>query len=349
MKNKKFNIGLALLLAGSLILTNCTKNKTSKAPEPDSDTIAAREAALMMVTVTDIGDVCGQVCNNDGFLLGFQSYAPLSIMVGTTNINSIAAVVTSTASKTYDVIYNNTVGKDGIVRNGKLHFDYSMTTQPTSLPATLYREAGYVVKVTSPGNLIINGDTVLINSMVISNTTPIGFPLTAPFSPSLGVNITWSQVADVTIHRKDGKTVKFNGTLNRTLLNTNNTSVPMPAGSTVNTFTVYPKPYNSQLYLQKEYVSYTGTASGYLSNNDAFSLNIAAEAPLTRNFNSSPEAFVAIGGVFNSPERHPFISGIFYVDPGTKTKRKVDFGSADIVDYNAKITIDGITYSEDFK
>ena len=354
MKNKKFTIGLALLIAGSVVLTNCTKNKTNKPVDPDTDVTAAEDVTRMLKIITDIGDVVGQTCNNDGFLLGFQSYSPLSKTQGTVTVNSTAAVVTSTASQTYDVVFGpfgtSTIGKDGVIKQGIIHMDYSATSLPTSLPATLFREAGYYVKVTSPTNLIFDGDTVLINSMNIFNSTDIGFPLTSPFTPSLGVNIKWKYTVNITVHKQDGKTTKFSTTnLLRTLLNTNNSTIPMQAGATVNTFTVYPKPYNSQLYLQKEYVSYSGDATGYLANGDPFVMNIPSEFAITQNFNNSPEAFVSVSGAFISPERHPFLSGVMTVDPGTKTKRKVDFGMPDVVDYNAKVTVDGITYGVDIK
>jgi hypothetical protein len=357
MKNKKFTfLGLALVVAGSLVLTNCTKNKTNKIVEPDTDTEAARDVARAVQTVVEINDIVAPLNEDNTPVTLYTYYAPLSMSVTTgtvtTVVNSTAPIVNQQfSSKFNDITFSNTIGKDGIRKNGMIHCDFSATAATAN--ADKYRHAGWDCKVTSPSGLIWNNDTIFIYSYRIFNTTTVGFPGTgaSPLQPSKGVKITWQITANIAIHREDGKWIKWNGTLNRTLENTNNTSVPMPPGTLVTTFTVFPSPYTLAYYNQRSYCSYTGSGKGdAVANGDTYVMEISSDFPLMRNMNSSPEAFTnPVSNMLITPEKHPFVSGVMYVDPGTKTKRKVDFGMPDVVDYDAKVTIDGITYGVDMK
>ena len=110
------------------------------------------------------------------------------------------------------------------------------------------------------------------------------------------------------------------------------------------TFTIYPGPAYGSLNWAKAYSSYSGAGTVTLPNLGACPLTMTN---LTRNINSSPEAFYAGGGMLVTPERHPFISGLMNFKSSSKPARDVDFGVADVVDYNAKVTIEGITYEVD--
>lgn len=348
MKNKKSTIGLMLLMAGSLALTNCTKDKTNPQPEPDKDMTTTTEAVNTQMIINDIQELCGQVCESNAFLLNDHDATPVTIMQGTNTINSSNAMV-NVGSNSYTLTFNNTVGRDGRVRNGVLVFDYTAT--PASVPNKFYRIPGFIVDVTSVGYSVDNY-TISINNMRISNTTPIGFPGTAPFFPS-ATKMSWSQTANVSVMSTDGTntlTTTFNGTINKTLENTNNTAIPMPPGPTATTYTVfgYSGVNNNFLKLDLQHASYVIEGAGTLANGTAYTLNTTS--PLTRNFVSSPELFVVVSNEVITVERHPFLTGMVNFKPTGSSDRVVDFGeSGTIVDYNTKVTIEGITHSLDIR
>ena len=74
MKNKKFNFGLTLLMAGSLFLTNCTKNKTNEPPAPDYEMGSTKDIVKAQMIVTDIFDMAGQAGEGASGLLPFLSH-----------------------------------------------------------------------------------------------------------------------------------------------------------------------------------------------------------------------------------------------------------------------------------
>lgn len=343
MKNKKFTLGLTLLMAGSLFLTNCTKNKTNEAPSPDNATQSTQEVVTVQMILCDIYDICGQVNDGASGLLPYLSYAPLSTMQGTTVINSTnhSPFVTFSVGTTYwrEVTFNNTIGKDGRVRNGTLRFDYSPSTVAT---VEYNRHPGFVCDVIATG-YSVDDYTVGITSMRIKNTTPVGFPTTPSLTPAF-YKLTWNMTSNVTITRGT-ETRSWNGSIDKTLLNTNNSAVPMPTVSP-QTFTVYPPPAYGSLDWSKSYCSYSGSGSGTLANGDFYNMTMTN---LTRNNNNSPQKFYAnpSDDMIMIPERHPFVSGLMSFKPGSKPTRDVDFGVAEVVDYNAKVTIEGITYDVD--
>lgn len=345
MKNKKSTIGLMLLLAGSLVFTNCTKDKTNHEPAMDTDVNTSAEAVTAQMIISDIHEIAGQVCETNSYLLGYHDGTPLTTVMGTTTINSNAAtIVADLINEFFTVTFNNTVGKDGHVRNGVLKFDYA----PTVVAAVdHYRQAAFICNVTGIG-YTVDDYTVQINSMQIKNTTPLGFPNTGTLTP-VNVNLSWSQTCDVQIMKASGtttQTTSFAGTINKTLKNTNNTAIPMPTGNL--TYTVFPSPYTTALYLNKQYCEYTGGGIGTLANGTPYFYEITS--PVTRNFVSSPEPFLSSNGAIISPEKHPFLTGTVSFRPKERKDRIIDFGgNGSIVDYNASVTIDGVTYHVDVK
>jgi hypothetical protein len=343
MKNKKFTIGLTLLMAGTLVLTNCTKGKMNEAPSPDYEFKSTQDMNRMTMIIADIDEIGATAANQYTNLFGWQSYTPLSIMQGTNTINSTAGVIAADNTPGvggYTVTFNNTVGKDGHVRNGVLMFNYGATT--TLVGVDYGRQPAFCAAVTAVG-YTVDDYTVTINSMKVTNTTPVGFPSTTPYTPA-NYNLTWSIASDIKVtHAAEIST--FNGTINKTLLNTKiGTQVPMPIASP-QTFTAYPATGTS-LNLPKAWYSYSGTGQGSLPDVGPYGVTITN---LTRNFNSSPETFYSSAGMFVTPERHPFLSGTMTFKPGAKPTRDVDYGAGENCDYNAKVTISGITYDVDCK
>ena len=357
MKNKKFTIGLTLLVASSLFLANCTKGKKSEAPSPDYEMQSTQDVNRIQIILSDIHEI-GATIGGQNSVQGWQSYTPMTIMQGTNTINSIAAAVGATVTpgaQCFDITFNNTVGKDGHVRNGYLKFYSGPTT--TVAACDYYDQPGWTAVVTGVG-YTVDDYSVAINSMTITNTTIVGFPV-APNTPT-NTNLTWKQDADVTITRAVGTstlTNKFKGSINKTLLNTRYgvlVSIPSATnatGITQTTYTAY-VPSPRLLSCSKQWASYSGQGTGELQDVGVYGVTFNG---LTRNFNASPEKFLAITPSptitvgFVTPERHPFLSGTLSFKPGSKPTRDVDYGSGDNFDYNAKVTISGITYDLDCK
>lgn len=350
MKNKKFTIGLTLLMAGSLFLTNCTKNKTNEAPSPDYETQSTKDMAQLHMILNDIIEIGGQANDGASGLNPYLSSTLTSVMVGTTNVvSSPAAINIDLINKFYTVTFANTPGNDGHVRNGQLRYDYAASSN-SLVPQIFYRTPGYIANVTSTAYTIDNY-SITINSLQIRNLLQVGFPNTGNLTPA-NYNLAWGITADITVTDASGSR-NLKGDLTKTLLNTNNTAVPMPLTGS-QTFTIYQGPGYSSLAWNKAYVSYSGTGVGTTAAGP-FSYTLSA---LTRNFNSSPEGskyitYVApnpnAATIVDDPERHPFLSGIMTFKEGAKSTRIVDFGSGNVVDYNASVTIQGVTYDVDCK
>lgn len=347
MKNKKFTLGLTLLVAGSLFLTNCTKNKTNEAPALDNNTASTQEVTKIQMIVNDIMEIAAQGGNGATGLQPFLSDPTTtnSIMQGTNTIMNTPAILdVQLIPKYYTVTFNQTIGRDGRVRNGVLTFNYLATTN-SLVPQIFHRTPAFDCMVTGLG-YAVDDYSVSITSMRIFNKTIVGFP-TVPNTPTNTI-IKWDVNADVTISRAVGSTTEissFNGTINQTLLNTNNTPVPMPIASP-QTFTIYlSPPLYATLKWENAYCSYSGNGTGTLANGDGYTLSMSN---LTRNNNNSPQKFYANpSGLMIVPERHPFVSGLMTFKPGSKPTREIDFGVGEVVDYNAKVTIEGITYDVD--
>lgn len=352
MKNKKSTIGLMLLMAGSLVLTNCTKNKTNEAPTPDTDMTAVSEVVSTQMILADIIEIASPVCEGLSVYNYHDIGSSMSIVSGTSAITTGTSTnVGNTTLKYYEVTFNNTLGRDGHIRNGVLRFDYSPTLNSAVIDH--FRLPTFIVNVTATGYSIDNY-TLQINSMKIENTTPDGFPTTNPYLPSLGVKLSWKQTSNISFLKSNGTTTStstFSGTITKSIENTNNTAIPMPPGYS-NTYTVTTYPTFGTLSYDKCYNSYSTEGTGVLADGSPYSLSVTS--PLTRNMVSKPSTFnttwnSTVGALdIVTSERHPFLTGNMIIKAGSKSERYVNFGeSAENVDYNAKVTIEGITYDLD--
>lgn len=350
MKNKKSTIGLMLLMAGSLVLTNCTKNKTNEAPEPDTDMKAVTEVVTTQMILSDIIEIASPICEGVSLYNYHDCGSSMNIVSGGTAVTT--GSYSSTAqltSKYYEVTFNKTLGRDGHIRNGVLRFDFSPTVNSATYDH--FRLPTFDCNVIATGYSIDNY-TLQVNSMNIKNVTPDGFPTTSPYLPALGTKLSWKQTSNVTFLNGSSSS-SFNGSITKTIENTNNQSIPMPAGYSTNyTVTVYPS--FSYLSYDKCYNSYKGEGTGTLSDGTPYTMTISDAAPLTRNMVSKPTTFSTNwNSTLNAydiitAERHPFLTGLMTIKAGSKAERLVNFGgAAEVVDYNAKVTIAGITYDLD--
>ncbi len=352
MKNKKFTIGLTLLLTSTLLLTNCTKNKTNDPPVPDNNTQSTADLVELQMIMGDIIEMAGQGHDATG-ISPYLSSTLTAVKVGTTMVasNPVAPNV-QTVPKYYTISFTNTPGNDGHVRNGVLKYDY--VTSTSTVPIIVHSTPGFIANVTATAYTIDNY-SVSINSMTIKNLVASGFPLTAGLTPT-NVNLSWSISANLTV-ASPSWTRNITGDWTKTLLNTGNQAVPMPLTGT-QTFTIFQGPSYASVIWAKAYVSYSGSGTANLQGTTGGGSIIKYTMNnLTRNFNSSPEGYKYIKYVpstnlyfcpnVDDPERHPFLSGLMNFQEGANPNRQVDFGAGDVADYNAKVTISGITYDID--
>lgn len=349
MKNKKFAIGAALLMAGSLLLTNCTKNKTNEALSPDNEKNTSKEVSKLHWFAADIFDICLEACDK-GQLSAVHNYSgSVVVSVGTNTFAHVAAGPPTIMGKVYTIVFNNTVGKDGHLRNGTLQFDYTPSPVVT---ATEPKHTQWIANVTAT-NFTIDDYSLTVTGMQIANTTPVGYPA-PPYTPSV-TSLSWKETGNISVSRTVGSgtnavttTNTWSGTLNMVLLNTFNQAVPTPtAGSITPTINLNPNGNTSPLQWQYAHISYDGTSTGTLDNGiGAFTSTITAA---TRNMNVSPETWYKdnVTNMLVSAEKHPFLTGTLTFKPGSHPTRVVDYGISTIVDYNAKVTIQGITYNVD--
>lgn len=106
-----------------------------------------------------------------------------------------------------------------------------------------------------------------------------------------------------------------------------------------------PNVYNNtgNLPIQWHYANINLVGNGTGSNNK-WSFEITFNQPNTdflyRDFKTcAPEGFV-------KPGKHPFTKGLIYLKPNNKNTQIINLGEG-TCDYNAKVTIDGITYQVD--
>jgi len=310
MQTKQFILTLStLVLAGSLMLTSCRK-KTKEEEDVDKDQTEASENHYAESTMNDIAAMSSQ-STESGTLTTFRMNESNDFFM------SACANVSSTSNRTYTVDFGTTpcLCADGKMRSGKLMFDYSASTTPTTMPVH-YRNPGFKCSVTS-SNYVVDGYTVNIVSKTIENTTPL-----ASVSPSLaaGAKLTWSISANVSIIKPSGGgTITWNCNRTKTLLNTNDPNCYVDQNTAIN--------------WTKAKIQLDGSANGTTASNNSYTSVITA---LVRDF-----------GGCKVGNRYPFISGKIDFTPGSKATRYIDFGNGSC-DNNGTITIKGITYTFSF-
>lgn len=314
MKNKKFILGLTFLVAGTLLFTNC-KKESPKVPEPDKDFGSSSDAALALYILSDINEICAQ--SGDGG-------ANVPDYDGIINRDTVAKIVT--------VTYNNLKGPDGKVRDGVLKYSFG----PSTLGAKYYRQPGYKATVEAI-NFSVDGYSVIINSMDISNSTTNGF------NPAV-TNLTWVQNLNMEIWKPNGENkITANGSLTKTLINTN------PATAGTGTMVPYTN-INTAIKWQFAKITNHGTIQGESSDLRKYKAVVEKETALKRDLSCAPDVLLF-------PRKHPIIKGMVTldVDPDNanlttkKHMRYIDYDpfKNETCDYNTSITINGISYSMD--
>jgi hypothetical protein len=312
MKTQKLTYALtALLLCGGLIFTSCRKKDNTDDKQPDNEQSSASDNNLAEGTGNDIVAIGSQVFEN-GSLTTFKTSGIAVMMTSTCAIITSASNGTMITTYTVDFGTNGCTGDDGRVRKGKLIYDLSGSTNG----AKYYRNPGFKMIVTSQ-NYSVDGNLVTIGQKVVTNTTFAGIP--QGINP--GTNLTWSITSNLTIVKaNNGGTVTWNCTRTKELTNTADQNCYKGQGQAID--------------WTKAVIKLNGNSSGVNSQGENYTASLNN---LIRDFNCTPDA--------TKPHRHPFISGTISYSPGIRPTRLVDFGSANNCDFNATVTINGVTYA----
>jgi hypothetical protein len=307
MVMKKYTLILgALVICSGIAFTSCKKRETKKAEEPDKETETVQDNATMETISNDLASMGSQLAETGNL----TEYRSGSIELAMAPCATVSGVGTGTI--TVDFGSTGCVGKDGRTRTGKLFFDISGSTPTTSV---YYRNPGFRVNI-SGQNYVVDGYQVTINNKSIANTTTNSIPT----GTNPGVNLTWSVSANISVVKPNNAgTVTWVCNRTKELINTND-----------------PNCYKGQTLAidwSKALVRINGTASGTNARGESYSV-IAVD--LERDFTCTPSAL--------QPYRHPFIKGKLNYTPGTRPTRYFDYGNGGC-DFNATVTINGVTYA----
>lgn len=312
MKTKKLIFSLSvILIAGSLAMTSCKKKKNEEQEQPDTETNSASDNNYAESLINDLQSIGAQASEN-GALSTFKGGNGSG--GGEIILAPCATITVDSPNKTFTVDFGTTgcEGTDKRTRTGKLIYNYSASTNS----ATAYRHPGFSCTITSD-KYKVDGNEVIINNKTVTNTTQLGF------NPST-TNLTWTISANIQIIKaNNGGTITWTCSRTKTLLNTNDPTVYAANGAT---------PIN----WLKAKIQISGSASGTNAGGENFA---STATNLVRDFQCTPNSF--------QPHRHPFISGTIEYTPGNRPTRYVDFG-AGTCDFNAKVTIKGVTYDVTF-
>jgi hypothetical protein len=349
MKMKKVTLGCSLLLAATMFFSSCNKKKANEAPAQDMEFETSKYVTFGNNIATEI-EIIASYLGENYLTTGYFTPAP-----GTGSLSPSYTITTDrdTTAKKLTITYTGSVTcRDGKKRNGSIVIDYSGSS--TTLGAKFYRDPGFKATI-SLNNYWCDGWFVDdVNPITVTNN------MASNYSPSTD-DLNWTMSAFLSIIPEvpadSVKKIVWNGTLKKTLTNTENTSIMA---------TNKQSPINWVRYnaagtpTAGAMVAYTGTVTGVTKRIVSYKFEIDSEKPataLTRDFSCSPDKIL---GVINTPsvvtyysEFHPFISGkakFTSLDNGTAEPRYIDYASGEAAapcDNSATITIKGITYNLD--
>jgi len=313
MTTKRVTLSFAALLLSAALITGCKKEENT-APEPDTDTSGAIEAAWATFQITDIDMICGYLGEN----LLYNTIFNAEIAPG----NGTVTPIRDSAAKFLFLAFNQTKCIDGHFRDGTVSFKYEYV--PGKFPfqtksSKYYRDFGYAGELTL-SEYKVDGYKI---------RTVGGYPAViynklegADWNPKTE-NLKWFMDGyfDITDPVDTSKHMKIDVKLNKILTNTSDPKTFNPNKNSAITWT-------------NAVCAYDGTVTGTHFNGTAFTMTISSQSPVYRDFTCFPES---IGGVVatNTPgvfatvkqEFHPFNKGIASYMPKGKYRQEIYFGN----------------------
>lgn len=335
MKMKKIATKFSAIALMALALTSCNK-KANVAPEADKEFQSAVDASAAAMIVTDIDMIVAQA-SEYSYMSFYSTF--------TSTTTNVATLNRDTTNNINTITFNNSIGADGKVRNGKILVDYTKCSTGTITAGgqQYIRNPNHMSVVTfvnySVGKYRIKDSS----TFKVINTTPAGYTRSVtPLSWSIIASVYLSDTTDNNASRQ--MDLSFNGTLTKQLTNsTSNTIHPSSNLPIVWTTTNNAKSSSAINAI----VSYKGPAAGITgvtSKSTAYKFVIDDTKPLIRNFGCSPDYYI-------NKEQHPFINGKVAFTTGDKSIRTVYYGDANgnaFCDNSGIVYIDGLSYNVDF-
>lgn len=341
MTTKRLTLGFATLLLSSALIIGC-KKEDNVAPDPDTETSGAVEAAWATFQITDIDMICSYLGEN---LLYTSIYNDLK-EAG----NGTVTPIRDTNAKYLFLAFNQTKCVDGHFRDGTIVFNYSYV--PGKFPnqsksSKYYRDFGFAGELTMSEYKVdgykirtTNGVPAIIYNKVSG----------ADYSPATE-NLKWylDGSFEITDPNDTSKHMSIVVKLNKTLTNTSKPEVFKPNKTAAITWT-------------NAICAYDGTVTGKHFNGTAFTMTVSSESPITRDFTCFPESISGVAatntpGVFApvKQEFHPFKTGIASYMPDKKYRQEIYFGNEGTPDLAAQcdntgvVLIKGNSYQVNFR
>ena len=338
-----FAIGLSFLM----VLFACKKEKKEPAPTPtpgpvlpaDTALQTAKQVCLVNLLVSDVEMICG-VMGEDETNSRANFYEPNLAVSGSGTVT----VIRNIAVRRVSYHFNNTICRDGRVRDGSVWmfykyrlpsmvYPYADSIKPGATPPydqfdyvypdlphpytgneNYIRDYNFSARITleeykvdgwSVDNKDYENPNPTMNN-VYAFITNLRSNTVTPLASPLG----WSFEGAFTM-KKGQDSMAWKGTWTKTLENSNDPQVfASNAQSPVN------------WALAK--VSYTGNSKGYTPGNIAYNYQIDVGYPIGRDFTCSPDLAA-------SPPAagfHPFTSGVLsFTTAASPNKRTIDYGS----------------------
>lgn len=347
---KKHSVLICTTLAAGWVLFSCTK-KPDVAPVADTEVKTSIDAAYATQLVSDVEMICSFI--GEDHSTGYQKfYGPVPA--------SLSSFSIIRAGNRISINYNNTMCRDGKVRDGSIWLFFKeaeYATHPITGNENYIRDYNFTGRITLEeykvdGWLIDNKDYENPNSGT-NNTTVLITNLRADSKTPVSGNLQWTLSGGFTM-RKNADSMAWKGTITKTLDNTGDTKV-------------FAANAQSAIDWSMAKISYRGEAKGYTPGNVPYTIKYSDKAPLRRDFSCFPDKVKDVNnGTTLSPnfrEFHPITSGIAYFTTGNAYPREIYFDNTQITyggdlspidlpaqcDNKAAVQIKGIFYPIDLK
>lgn len=336
----------AILVATSLLFTDCEKRVPNKPPVPDTEVQSALDAAWATYVVTDIVMMCGYMGENELLATPYQA------VEGTSASNTVAPV-RDPVDKHLSTVFNQTRCTDGRFRHGEIRMNYAYDKEnnPYANPNSNYfHDFGFA------GELSLSDfrtDSFLI-TMGPVNSPERGYVINLlqnyEFDPT-AENLSWeirSKFHFKHPHDATGASdIEWEGELIMVLTNTADRMVFDPDREPA-------------IVWEKAVVGIYGDVSGKIGDTP-YSLSIKESQMLIRDFSCAPDG--VRGVALDSQENlrtlelthHPFVKGVARFNIGDKYPRQVYFGNESNAglawqcDNSGEVMIKGIAYRVNFR
>jgi len=362
MKMTKVALSFSIF-ASAFFLLDCKPKKANVEPVADTETQTAVDAVWATYVITDIDQICAFI-GEDEFFNTFYANIPPPQGTGTIQIVRDLAASQKVLGWAPD-----TKCLDGRLRDGSVFlYYYHNQLNPLANPnSRYYRDFGFAGRI-QLSNYKVDGWLIRCEDVTI----PYGYvvnKLTTDAYDQKTTPLTWEIRGRFTLnHPSDpSKNIFWDGVIYKTLTNSTDKDIfPLGKQTAINWMKPDPNPAKSKAGI----CSYYGKVTGYTAGKVPFTLEIAPENPLIRDFmcSADPVSYVvpdtgttaATSSVtIYKEEHHPFIKGIASFTTGVKGEEKYprqiyfgNEGSPDLLpqcDNTGEVLIKGNSYKVNFR